>query len=48
MNRKQELAKGFEEDMQAAYQECEDHATALDEEAERLQEEVISLSEVCC
>ena len=48
LERQLALAKGFAEDMQAAYQECEDHATALDEEAERLQEEVISLSEVCC
>lgn len=40
LERQLALAKGFAEDMQAAFQECEDHATALDEEAEKIQEEV--------
>lgn len=35
LERQLALAKGYAEDMQAAYQECEDHATALDEEAGR-------------
>lgn len=40
LERQLALAKGYAEDMQAAFQECEDHATALDEEAEKIQEEV--------
>lgn len=40
LERQLALAKGFAEDMQAAFQECEDHASALDEEAEKIQEEV--------
>lgn len=43
LERQLALAKGYAEDMQAAFQECEDHATALDEEAEKIQEEVASL-----
>ncbi|KAL3140894.1 hypothetical protein ABBQ32_005426 [Trebouxia sp. C0010 RCD-2024] len=43
LERQLALAKGFAEDMQAAFQECEDHATALDEEAEKIQEENFKL-----
>lgn len=42
LERQLALAKAYAEDMQAAFQECEDHATALDEEAEKIQEEVCS------
>lgn len=40
LERQLALAKGYAEDMRAAFQECEDHATALDEEADKIQEEV--------
>lgn len=43
LERQLALAKGYAEDMQAAFQECEDHATALDEEAEKIQEENFKL-----
>lgn len=43
LERQLALAKAYAEDMQAAFQECEDHATALDEEAEKIQEEVCSV-----
>ncbi len=43
LERQLALAKAYAEDMQAAFQECEDHATALDEEAEKIQEEVCLL-----
>lgn len=43
LERQLALAKAYAEDMQAAFQECEDHATALDEEAEKIQEENFKL-----
>ena len=43
LERQLALARRFAEDMQAASQAIEDQATPLDEEAERLQEEVIIL-----
>ena len=47
LERQLALAKAYAEDMQAAFQECEDHATALDEEAEKIQEEVCSFQNPC-
>ena len=47
LERQLALAKAYAEDMQAAFQECEDHATALDEEAEKIQEEVCSFKTPC-
>ena len=47
LERQLALAKAYAEDMQAAFQECEDHATALDEEAEKIQEEVCSAQNPC-
>lgn len=44
LERQLALAKGYAEDLRAALQECEDHATALDEEAEKIQEEVCHMS----
>ncbi len=48
LERQLALAKAYAEDMQAAFQECEDHATALDEEAEKIQEEVCSFQRFLC
>ena len=49
LERQLALAKAYAEDMQAAFQECEDHATALDEEAEKIQEEVCRFQKpLCC
>ena len=40
LERQLALAKSFAEDMRRAHAELEDHCTTLDEEAEKLQDEV--------
>ena len=46
LERQLALAKSFAEDMRRAHAELEDHCTTLDEEAEKLQDEVGNRMEV--